>query len=349
MTAPAPRAALAAPTLLAPVEGAVAPLDAVTFRWSAPPGAASFTLRVAAASAPDDVLVELADLPTTETTIADALPAGPCVWWVRNEDGPWSAAARFTAGTQADVEAAQREAAAESRREVAATREARRLGEPEPLPETPPEPVWPHASGPALEGAAGVRLVDRGRLRGARSHSGEPTAEAEPPAPQAPLGGEVVDAAAVTLRWAPVPEAVGYDVELSPHAAFDRDVLTLDAGAATEVSLPGIVPATGHRLLWRVRARTSGGPTRWSRYGRFYPAIGAPVDQFRRGLDAARVAVRKRHDYERRVRDRELALISPHERPDATTDRATLVVLLGVMSSTILVALALAVVSLFHF
>ena len=347
MPVSAPRAALAAPTPLAPTDGAVAPLDAVTFRWSAPPGASSFTLRVAAAGAPDDVLVELADLPSTEATVADALPAGPCLWWVRSADGPWSGAARFVAGTPADVEVAQQAAAAEARQKAVAQREARHLGAPEPL-EAPPEPVWPHAEGPALPGAPDL---DWSTVPGfeAPARIGGRTAEAEPPAPQAPLGGEVVDAAAVALRWAPVPGAGGYDVEISPHAAFDRDVLALDAGTATEVSLPGLVPATGHRLFWRVRARTDRGATRWSRYGRFYPALGAPVDQFREGLDAAHAAVRRRREYERRARDRELALVTPHERPDATTDRATLAVLLGVMSSGILVAVALAAISLIRF
>jgi hypothetical protein len=347
MPSPAPRAALAAPTPLAPIEGAVVPLDAATFRWSAPPRATSFTLRVAAADAPDDLLFELADLPTTEATVADALPAGPCLWWVRTGDGPWSVPARFVAGTPADVEAAQREAANAARQETVAQREGRRLGGPEPM-EEPPEPVWPHASGPALEGAPDL---DWSAVPGfeAPLHRDEATTEAEPPAPQAPLGGEVVDAAAIALRWAPVPGATGYDVELSPHAAFDRDVLTLDAGAATEVALPGVVPATGHRLLWRVRARTAADPTRWSRYGRFYPALGAPVDQFREGLDAARAAVRKRRDYERRVRERELALVPFHERDDAVTDRATLTVLIGMMLSGIVVAVLTLVFSLLRF
>lgn len=347
MPATASRAALAAPTPLAPTDGAVAPLDAVTFRWSAPPGAAAFTLRVAAADAPDAVLVELAGLPTTEATVADALPAGPCLWWVRRADGPWSAAARFVAGTPADVEVARREAAAEARQKAVAQREARHRGEPEPL-DAPPEPVWPYAEGPALPGAPELDWATVPGF-GAPARLGGRTAEAEPPAPQSPLGGEVVDAAAVALRWAPVPGAVGYDVELSPHAAFDRDVLTLDAGAATEVSLPGLVPATGHRLLWRVRARTDRGATRWSRYGRFYPALGAPVDRFREGLDAAHAAARRQRDYERRARDRELALVTPHERPDATTDTVTLAVLLGVMSSGVLVAIVLAAISLLRF
>ena len=344
---PASRSAsAAAPTPLAPVNGAVAPLDAVTFRWSAPPGPKAFDLRIATASDPDVPLVLLEGLPTTETTLADALPPEPCLWWVRRSGGPWSAPARFVAGTAADLEVAAREAAAREAEErkaaLVAKRQPRGLA---PLPEAPPEPVWPHATGDALDGAPDVDWSTVPGF-GAPERPERATVEADPPQPLGPLGGEVIDAVTVALRWAGVPGATGYEVELSPHPAFDCDVLSLDAGRTTEVALPGLVPSTGHKLLWRVRARVGDGATRWSKYGRFYPAADAPVEAFRTGMDAAVLAERKRREHARLVREHEISLVPLHEREDAVTDGATLAVLVGMMLSGIVIALIVLVVSL---
>ena len=342
----APRAAQAPPKPLTPVDGETVPLDAVTFRWSAPPGPAPFTLRVASADAPDAPLVELAGLPTTETTLADALPPGPALWWVRRGGGAWSQPARFVAGTAADVEAAQQAAAAEADRQRAEDRAARRG--PAPPTEAPPDPVWPHASGPALDGAP---PLDWSAVPGfgTPARADVPAVEADPPRPLGPLGGEIVDAVTVALRWAAVPGARSYDVELSPHAAFDREVLALDAGGATEIALPGLVPAAGHRLLWRVRARTTGGATAWSPYGRFYPAADVHVEGFRQGLDAALLAHRKQREHARRERERERDLVPHWEREDAVTDRTTYAVLVGMMLSGIVVSLLVLLFSFFRF
>ena len=267
---------------------------------------------------------------------------------VRRDDGPWSQAARFVAGTPADVELAQTEEAANATQRREAERVARLSPRmPDAVPEAPPAPVWPHASGPALDGAP---PLDWSSVAGFTDpvRRDEPVAEVASPRPLSPLGGEIVDAVTVTLRWAPAPDAVGYDVELSPHATFDRDVLTISVGPATEVTLPGLSPAAGHRLLWRVRARTSGDPSAWSEYGRFYPAPAAAVDQFRQGLDAALLAARKQREHERLVRERELELVPLHERPDAVTDTATLAVLVGMMLSGVVIGLLGLVFALVH-
>ena len=343
------RATAAAPTPITPVDGAVASLDAVTFQWAAPPGAGPFALRVALAADAGTPLVELAGLATTEATRADALPAGPCLWWVQAEGGPWSAPARFVAGTPADVEAALRDEAAEADRQRAAERTARlQPTVPDALPEAPPEPVWPHATGDALTEAT---PRDWRSVPGfeAPVRADEPAVDAAPPTPLGPLGGEVVDAVAIGLRWTGVPGATAYEVELSPDPSFDQAVLALDTGRTTEVTLPGLVPASGHRLLWRVRARTDRGVTDWSKYGRFYPAADAAVDRFRQGLDAARTAERRQREHAALVRQRELDLVPLHERDDAVTDGATLAMLLTMLLSGVVITLAVLGASLLTF
>lgn len=324
-------AALAAPTPQSPVQGAVVPLDAATFRWTAPPGTARFDLRVALASDAGTPIVELEGLPSTETEISDALPAGDALWWVRRSGGAWSAPASFRAGTAADVEIA-REAEAERLEQEKAHAAAV-----DPL-APPPDPVWPYAQGDALEKAPSL---DWSAVPGfsAPRRDDRPAAGAEAPRPLGPLGGEIVDAVTLSLRWAPVPGATGYDVELSPHPAFDHDVLALDAGRATELGLAGLVPPAGRKLLWRVRARVGDAATPWSLFGRFYPSTDTATDAFQTSLSAAHVARRRQLDHERLVRSRELSLVPNHEHPDAVTSIATLGAVVGMALSGLVLGL----------
>ena len=331
------RAASAPPIPTAPVNGAIAPLDAVVFRWTAPPGARVFELRVAAAAAPSDTLIELTGLPSTETTLADALPEGDLLWWVRREGGAWSAPARFRAGTPADVEVARRAEAEAAERRRASERAAQASGA---LDTPPPAPVWPYATGDALDGAP---EVDWARVPGfgAPTRADLPRVAVDAPTPLGPLGGEVADAGTVALRWTGVPGADRYEVELSPRTRFDADVLTLDAGSATELALPGLVPAAGHKVLWRVRAHVGPGATAWSRYGRFYPADADMAERFSLAMDRALTAQRLQRDHARRVHQREMDLIPLHERPDAVTSQAMVTAILAmVVSSGVLIALA---------
>ena len=334
---PKPSAAHAAPTPQSPTGGAVVPLDAATFRWTAPPGPKSFDLRVAAASAPDAPLVEIDGLPSTETTLADALPAGDLLWWVRRTGGAWCPAATFRAGTPADVEVAQKTEAEDAERERAQARHDRKTGQT--ALEAPPDPVWPHAKGEALDGAPDLDWATVPGF-GAPDRADVPLAPAaEAPRPLGPLGGEIVDAATVALRWAGTSGADSYDIELSPHPSFDRDVLSLEAGRTTEVALPGLVPAVGRKLLWRVRARLGDQATPWSKYGRFYPAGDADVDRFRASLDDALTAQRHQREHAARVRQREIDLVPLHQREDAVTSSATVMAIVGMALSGLVVGL----------
>ena len=311
-------AANAAPTPQSPVKGAVVPTDAATFRWTAPPGTASFDLRVALAADAGTPVVELESLPSTEALLADVLPPGDALWWVRRSGGAWSAPASFRAGTAADVEEAL---AAATDAEAEAARQVAKAG-PD-LDGVPPAPIWPYVEGDAIEGAA---PLDWAMVPGfaAPVRDDRPASAAAAPRPLAPLGGAVVDAVGVSLLWTAVAGATSYDVELSPHDTFDRDVLTLDAGRATEIGLAGLVPPSGRRLLWRVRARTGDAATPWSAYGRFYPSTDTATDAFATGLAAAHAAERRQQEHARLVRSRELELVPNHERPDAVTSAATM-------------------------
>ena len=321
-----PRVRSAAPVPTAPANGDVIPQDAATFEWVAPPGASTFDLRIASASAPEEIVLELTDLPTTETTLAFGLPAGDLLWWVRQSGGAWSAATAFHAGTLAEVEVAQKveaETAVEQRK-------AERASGITPVTDpAPPAPVWPHVQGEALDGAPAPAWSQvPGFTTPARADI--ELAAVEAPRPLSPLGGEVVDAVSVSLEWSEVPGATGYEVELSPDVDFSRDVMTIDTGLATEIGLPGLVPALGWKLLWRVRAHIGNRATPWSLYGRFYPAGSDTSDRFRAALDEARAAKRRQLDYARMVREREMDLIPNHEREDAITETGTFLGVLGV-------------------
>jgi len=328
-----PRAALATPVPKAPTKGAVIPRNAATFEWAAPPGASTFDLRIASAASPEEIIIELADLPTTETTLAFGLPAGDLLWWVRQSGGAWSAATAFQTGTLAEVEGALQTEA----KTVVEQRKAKRSGGVVPVSASPPpDPVWPHIQGEALQGAPDPAWSQvPGFTTPARADV--ELALVEAPRPLAPLGGEVVDAVSISLEWSEVPGATGYDVELSPHTDFSREVMSIDAGMATEIGLPGLVPALGWKLLWRVRARMGNRVTSWSQYGRFYPAGGENADRFRAALDEARAARRRQLDYARMMREREMDLIPNHEREDAITDTGTYLGVLGVAASMLVI------------
>ena len=91
--------------------------------------------------------------------------------------------------------------------------------------------------------------------------------------------------------------------------------------------------------LPRFRARTPEGPTPWSPYGRFYPAAEGHVEGFRHGLDAALLAQRKQREHARLARERELALVPLHERPDAVTSTAVLGTIIGMLVSGLIIGL----------
>ena len=334
-----PRATLAAPVPTTPTKGAVIPQDSATFEWVAPPGASTFDLRIASASSPEETLLELTDLPTTETTLAFDLPAGDLLWWVRQSGGAWSAATAFHAGTLAEVEVAQKVEA----ETVVEQRNAERSSGIAPITTpAPPAPVWPHVQGEALEGAPPPEWSNvPGFTTPARADV--ELAAVDPPRPLSPLGGEVVDAVSVALEWSEVDGATGYEVELSPDVDFSREVMTIDTGMATEIGLSGLVPALGWKLLWRVRARVGNRVTPWSLYGRFYPAGSDNADRFRVALDDARAARRRQLDYARMVREREMDLIPNHEREDAITETGTYLGVLGV-AGTMLAILGVAFV-----
>jgi len=165
-------------------------------------------------------------------------------------------------------------------------------------------------------------------------------AESAPPSPVAPLGGTVVDGAAVTFTWRGVPGATRYRLQLSPDRQFARDVLDLDAGPSTQLALLDALPL-GVPLFWRVCAETPEGATRWSPYGRFVPATDDAADAFRAKQEAAHAEAQR----ERLRREAEAAaardLVPFFERDDAIpSDREAGGVGLAMILSIVLVVLA---------
>jgi hypothetical protein len=333
---------LLAPAPVAPVNGATVPPDAAVFRWSGDSG--PFSFRLARADRPTEPLVELDGLGSAEVTIADTLPLGPALWWVRAEGGPWSSAVRCLVGELADHAGPDTRAA---RAPSAAGDEAGQGGQPS-VPGNFAKPVWPFAQGPTLH--ADAPPPDWEAIPGFTDSVASEGIhwDAAPPAPTEPRGGAVVDAASVTLRWTPVPDATGYDVEISPDPSFRRHILRLDAGEATELSLPDLLPATGHRLGWSVRARSPVGATDWSAYGRFYPATEADAHQYRTALDAAIAAERKRREHARAAEQALLDRLPAFERTDTVTQDGVLAGVMVTAGLSLAVLLSFLVIAVFE-
>ncbi len=342
------------PVLRTPEADAVVPLDAAVFQWDTPPGtsppgdASTYTLQVATDASFERLAVDVADLPTTELTLSHGLPAGRLWWRVQADGGEWSPPAAFMSGTPADIEVTRRAEASTAREARLATRDARRQSRRVlAVPEAPPAPVWPHASGPALDPAAPP--VDWAAVAGfgPPDRPEEATVASDAPVVLSPLAGEVVEASTATFRWRGVPDAAEYDVEVSPDAAFGMHVLAFSSGAATEVALQGMLPPVGARLHWRVRARTGRGVTAWSRYGRFYPAGAEAAERFQHGLASATDARRRLREYDRLAARGGLDLLPDYERADAVSSTVEAGAVMAIGALCVAVALGLIAVGIF--
>lgn len=189
-----------------------------------------------------------------------------------------------------------------------------------PTPEMPPAPAWPVREGATLSGAA---APDWSRVAGFAPpvRTDEP-ADGALAAPRvvSPLGGEVVDGALTHFRWRGVDGATSYDVEISPDPSFGAHVLAVPGVETVEMAMPGVLPAAGAQLHWRVRARSAAGVSPWSQYGRFYPADEAAVTLYQREADAARAAEARRDAYHREVALVDADQIPIYEQDDAVED-----------------------------
>ena len=81
-----------------------------------------------------------------------------------------------------------------------------------------------------------------------------PSASPDVPRPLAPLDGAYVDASAVPFSWRGVPGATGYQLQVAASPDFSGDVLEVEAGETTALTLYGAFPVRETELVWRVRA-----------------------------------------------------------------------------------------------
>lgn len=174
------------------------------------------------------------------------------------------------------------------------------------------------------------------------------TGVAQPPAgprprPLSPLDGALVDASAVPFSWRGVPGASHYLIQIAPTSAFDRDVIDVDAGPTTSLTLYGTLPMREDDLYWRVRAEGAG-EDGWSGYGRFVPTHDDAVEAFRNEQDMARAEAAKESARQREAREAELDLIPPYERDESVTTTgaaSTLILMLITFLLTIWLLFAL--------
>lgn len=173
------------------------------------------------------------------------------------------------------------------------------------------------------------------------------TGVAQPPAgdrprPLAPLDGAYVDASAVPFSWRGVPGAKGYQLQVASTPAFDRDVVEVDAGRTTSLTLYGTLPVREADLFWRVR--TDAPEATWSGYGRFVPTHDDAVEAFRSEQDAVEAERKKEAARRREEREADLDLIPHYARDESVTsagEAATLILMLISFALTIWLLFAL--------
>lgn len=90
-----------------------------------------------------------------------------------------------------------------------------------------------------------------------------PPRSGQAPLPLAPREGDLVDGAAVTFEWTPLPEARAYRLQVARDDAFAHLLLDAPLAATPVATLYDLLP---HRtpVYWRVRAETAEGWQAWS-------------------------------------------------------------------------------------
>jgi hypothetical protein len=139
-----------------------------------------------------------------------------------------------------------------------------------------------------------------------------------------------------------VPGATGYTVQVAPTPAFDRDVLEVDAGPTTSLTIYGTLPEREDELYWRVRAEAPDAP--WSGYGRFVATHDDAVDAYRSERDAVESERKKEAERQREAREAEAELIPHFARDESVTsagEAATLILMLVSFAFTIWLLFAL--------
>ena len=162
------------------------------------------------------------------------------------------------------------------------------------------------------------------------------------PRPLDPLDGAYVDASAVPFSWRGVPGASGYQVQVSTTPDFTGDVLDVDAGATTALTLYGALPARDAELYWRVRADEG---EAWSGYGRFVAGHDDAVEAYRNERDTERAEAAVEAARRREAAEADRDLIPLYEQPGSVTstgEASTLVFMLITFALTLWLIYAVA-------
>lgn len=168
------------------------------------------------------------------------------------------------------------------------------------------------------------------------------TSAKDRPRPLEPLGGAYVDASAVPLSWRGVPGASGYQVQIASTPAFDQEVVEVEAGRTTSLTLYSTLPARDVELFWRVRVDAP--EAQWSGYGRFVATTDDAVEAYRSEQDAVRAERSKETARQREAREADLDLIPHYARDESVTsagEAATLLFMLLSFALTIWLLFAL--------
>jgi hypothetical protein len=164
------------------------------------------------------------------------------------------------------------------------------------------------------------------------------------PRPLAPLDGAVVDASAVPFSWRGVPGATGYRLQVAARPDFTDDVLEVDAGATTSLTLYGALPVRDAEFAWRVRADGVGSESAWSGYGRFVASHDDAVEAYQNERDHERSSAAKEAVRRREAAEADLDLIPHYEREQSVTtagEASTLILMMITFVLTIWLLFAL--------
>jgi len=295
---------LASPELAAPANGAEnVALEGTSIGWNAVDGATTYSIQVSTAADFATVAIQAADLASTTYALPTLEPATTYHWRAQASDGTvlsaWSIAFSFTTeasttgltppmlsspadgatGTTRDIDLqwGAVEGATSYRVQVSTDDAFSAL--------LFNQGGLTQTSYTVDNLGAGVTHYWRIRASDGGSNSAwsstfsfttEGSATLLPPDLTSPADGATgLDAAAITLGWAPASGATSYHIQVSTQPSFATQVVDEDGAAGTSLGLPALNDATTY--YWRVRSGDAGAYSDWSAAFDFATAASASL------------------------------------------------------------------------
>lgn len=162
------------------------------------------------------------------------------------------------------------------------------------------------------------------------------------PTPLTPVASAPVDSVSVPLAWTPVNGATAYHLQVSRSTDFSSIDLDLPLGPSSALTLVKLLPETGVRYVWRIRAQAAGAWTPWSTKGSFRASTDDEADVYETAFESARSASEQQRAREALTHSiGQAESESPHTMTGTSSKEAMSFILAILLASAVVIALVM--------